>query len=110
MAKKASKPAKAQAGAGRLSWLDKKTDTPLIDDYARQLDSFLQTMADGKVDEEEIKAQEKRLVGLMKEVEPLLDDDLHAKVTKLLCELAAYDMMQMLKTMHDARPKTTFRG
>jgi hypothetical protein len=94
----------------RTNWFDEKTNEPLIDDYARQLDSFLQTMADGVVEEKEIKAQEGRLVKLMKEVEPKLDDTLHAKVTQLLCELTAYDMMQMLYTMQQARPKTKFRG
>ena len=67
-------------------------------------------MADGKVDDAEIKAQEARLVALMKEVEPLLDDALHEKVTQLLCELTAYDLMQMLHQMQQARPQTMFRG
>ena len=67
-------------------------------------------MADGKVEPKELKAQEKRIIGLMKEVEPLLNDDLHAKVTSLLCELTAYDIMHMLFTLDAARPKTKFRG
>jgi hypothetical protein len=67
-------------------------------------------MADGKVDDKEIRSQERRLAKLMKEVEPLLDDDQHAKVTVLLCELAAYDMMQMLKVFQDIRPQTKFQG
>ena len=62
------------------------------------------------VDDKEMKAQETRLVTLMKEVEPLLDDKTHEKVTKLLCELTAFDIMQMLHTMQQARPKTKFRG
>ena len=40
----------------------------------------------------------------------MLDEDVHAKVTELLCELTAYDLMQVLHTMHEARPKTAFRG
>jgi hypothetical protein len=94
----------------RTPWLDEKTQTPVIDQYAQKLDTFVQTMADGKVDDKEIKAQETRLVNLMKEVEPLLDDKTHEKVTKLLCELTAFDIMQMLHTMQQARPKTKFRG
>jgi hypothetical protein len=82
----------------------------LIEQYARQLDSFLETMADGRVDTSEIQAQEARLVALMREVEPQLDDALHEKVTRLLCELTAYDLMQMLHAMQEARPKTAFRG
>jgi hypothetical protein len=103
-------PAKSTTPAGRQKWFDETLHEPLIDSYARQLDSFIQTMADGVVDDGEIKAQEERLIKLMKEVEPLLDDQVHAKVTQLLCELTAYDIMQMLHSLQEARPKTKFRG
>src|SRR5262249_20329211 len=95
---------------GRSSWLDEATQMPVIEEAARQLDSFIQTMADGRVDADEIQAQESRLVALMKEIEPLLDDDLHLKGTRLLCELTAYALMRMLHTMQQARPTTVFRG
>jgi hypothetical protein len=94
----------------RLSWLDKTANTPMIDEQARRLDSFVSAMADGKVDADEVAAQEKRLVKIMKEVEPLLDDKIHGMVTQLLCELTAYDLMQTLHAMQAARPKTVFRG
>jgi hypothetical protein len=74
------------------------------------LDSFVNTFADGRVDEEELTAQEQRLTTLMKEIEPLLDDETHAKVTTLLCELTAYDIMQLAAAMQESRPKTVFRG
>ncbi len=94
----------------RKSWLDDEAQTPLIDTYAQQLSCFIDALADGKVDEAEVRAQEERVVALMKEVEPQLDDKVHASVTQLLCELTAYNMMQMLQTMHAARPKTQFQG
>jgi hypothetical protein len=94
----------------RTSWFDEASNKPLIEEYAKQLDSFLQAMADGKIEAHELRDQEARLVALMKEVEPLLDDAQHAKVTRLLCELTAYDMMQLIFTMQQAKPKTTFRG
>lgn len=93
----------------RTPWLD-DTDHPQLETYARRLESFVQTMADGRVDEGEIKAQESRLVDLMREVEPMLDDTVHEKVTRLLCELTAYDLMQIIHTMQQARPRTKFRG
>jgi len=106
-----TKPApKPAAKANRLSWLDAETGMPLIEKYARQLESFLDTMADGIVEASEIEAQEKRLVKLMKDVEPQLNDELHAKVTKLLCELTAYDLMQTMFAMQMARPRSTFQG
>jgi hypothetical protein len=94
----------------RLSWFDEKTHAPLIEEYARQLDSFVDTMADGKVEPSELLAQEERLITLMKEIEPQLDDALHAKVTRLLCELTAYDLMQTVAAMQASRPATVFRG
>jgi hypothetical protein len=101
---------KPAASAKRLSWLDDQAQTPVIDRYARQLGSFLAALADGKVDESEVRSQEARLVKLMKEVEPQLAAPLHEKVTRLLCELTAYDIMQMLYAMQQARPRTTFQG
>jgi hypothetical protein len=113
MAKKAAKTSKKAAPAeatGRRHWFDEKTHAPLIEEYTRHLETFLSTMADGKVDAGELRAQEKRLVKLMEEVEPQLNDTLHEKVTRLLCELCAYDIMHLLHTMERARPKTAFRG
>lgn len=94
----------------KQSWLDANTQTPLIDDYAQQLSTFVEAMADGRVDHSELTQQEARLVKLLKEVEPKLDEALHTQVTKLLCELTAYNVMQTLFSLQDARPKTTFRG
>lgn len=94
----------------RQSWFDEQTHAPLIEKYARQLDSFVTAMADGKIEPSELKTQEERLVKLMKEIEPQLEDSLHAKVTQLLCELTAYDLMQLVFAMQAARPKTVFRG
>ena len=96
--------------AGRQSWLDEKTQVPLIDQYAQKLTSFATAMADGRIDDGELRDQEQRLTRLMRDIEPLLDDALHAKVTQLLCELTAYDVMQVLHGLGTARPQTTFRG
>jgi len=46
----------------------------------------------------------------MREIEPRLDDAMHESVTRLLCELTVYDIMQLLHQMMDARGKTTFKG
>jgi hypothetical protein len=94
----------------RINWFDEKSQTPLIEQYARKLTTFLDAIADGKIDNHEIQAQETRVYQLMKDIEPQLDDALHLKVTELLCELTAHDLMQMLYQMQQARPKTVFRG
>jgi hypothetical protein len=109
-AKAAPPKAKAKPTAPRMDWFDLKTSKPLLDGYARSLKSFVDTMADGRVDASEVEAQETRIVNLMKEVEPSLSDKQHDKVTRLLCELTAYDIMRLLHALEEARPKSTFQG
>jgi hypothetical protein len=94
----------------RTSWLDEDQQTVRIDDYARKLTPFVDAMADGRIDDAELAAQEDRVVKLMKDVEPKLDDATHGRVTELLCELSAFSAMQMLHALFEARPKTKFQG
>jgi hypothetical protein len=95
---------------GKTPWFDDASDSALLAEYARKLDSFLDVVSDGKVDAKELAAQEKRVVTLMKEVEPLLSPEAHEKVTQLLCEVTAYDLMNTLHMAQASRPKTKFRG
>ena len=95
---------------GRTHWLDESSDAPLIHDYAHRLSGFIEAMADGKIETQELKDQEARLVALMKKVEPELNDKLHEDVTHLLCELTAYNIMHTLHELLAARSKTKFRG
>lgn len=96
--------------AAKTPWFDDSTDTPLIAEYARKLDSFLDAVADARIETRELDEQEKRVVSLMKEVEPLLSPEAHEKVARLLCEVTAYDLMQALHMAGHARTKTKFRG
>jgi hypothetical protein len=93
-----------------MNWLDENSATTLIDDYARNMEVFVAAMADGRIDDAELEQQESRLVKLMKEVEPTLDDSAHEKMTQLLCEMSAYSTMSTLHAIWQARPKSTFRG
>lgn len=93
----------------RRSWIDPDTNHPLIEESARQLESFCRAFQDGVISDREISDQEARLVDLMKEVEEGMDDETHAKVTRLLCELTAYDIMQFTWQMQQARA-AMFRG
>ena len=95
---------------GKTPWFDDASDSALLAEYARKLDSFLDVVSDGKVDAKELAAQEKRVVTLMKEVEPLLSPEAHEKVTRLLCEVTAYDLMNTLHMAQASRPRTKFRG
>ena len=87
----------------RRSWIGSDTNDPLIDDYAKQLDSFMRAFQDGVISDREIRDQEARLIELMREVESVLDDETHAEVTRLLCELTAHNIMQFTHEMQEAR-------
>lgn len=94
----------------RQSWLDEASQAPLIDKHVQKLATFVDALADGRIDDDELRAQEQRLVAVMKEVEPALSDEQHAKVTKLLFELTAYNVMQTLNSLQSAKPQTVFQG
>src|SRR5262249_15129802 len=96
--------------SGHTDWLDDSSDTPLIGHYVDRLSTFLEAMADGRIEPQELKAQEARVVAVMKEVEPKLEGALHDQVTHLLCELSAYNIMHTVHQLMEARPKTKFRG
>jgi N-acetylmuramoyl-L-alanine amidase CwlA len=109
-ARTGKRPIQTAAKSKRLSWLDDRTRNPLIDDYAREAESLVKAMADGRIDDHEVAEQEARLTDLMEEVEAMLTDRQHAKVTELLCEMAVYDMMQMLQALQASRPTAQFVG
>ena len=43
--------------ASKTPWFDDTTDTPLIAEYARKLDSFLDAVSDAKVESRELAEQ-----------------------------------------------------
>lgn len=88
----------------RTSWIDADSN-PDLDAHVAQLEHFAQSMADGQVDAKELEAQENNLVAAMRDVEKLLDDEQHAKVTKLLAELTAYSVMRTLHELTAAHVK-----
>lgn len=92
------------------AWFDEASHAPAIAEKARRAQSFIDAMADGTIDESEVKTQESRLVELMKKIEPQLTPALHDQVTELLCELTVYDFMQAMRSVEQARPKSVFRG
>jgi hypothetical protein len=92
----------------RISWFDEQTHLPMIDEQAQKLDSFTSAMADGVIEKQELEKQQQSLVAVMREVEGALSDDQHAKVTKLLLELSAYNIMRFLHELQAERLQRTF--
>jgi hypothetical protein len=88
----------------RTSWFDDDAQHPLIHEQIEKLESFTSALADGQVSKQELSGQEQRLVAALKALEPGLSDDLHAKVTTVLVELSAYNVMRLL---HELRAEQT---
>ena len=93
----------------RISWFDDKAEHPMIQEQISKLDSFTSAMADGVVSETELSGQESRLVASMKTLEAGLSDDLHAKVTTVLVELSAYNVMRLLHELQAERARMAFK-
>ena len=89
----------------RHSWITADSN-PDLDAHVAQLEHFTKSMADGVVDASELETQENNLVAAMRDVEAVLDDATHAKVTKLLAELTAYSVMRTLHELTSARVKS----
>jgi len=94
----------------RTSWFDERAEHPAIQEQVQKLESFTNAMADGMIAKDELQEQEQRLVAAMKRLEPELSDDLHGKVTSVLVELSAYNIMRLLNELQTQRVRTAFRS
>jgi hypothetical protein len=92
----------------RTSWFDDRAEHPLIHDQIEKLESFTSALADGVVSKQELAAQEERLVKAMKTLEPELSEELHGKVTTVLVELSAYNVMRLLHELQAERARIAF--
>ena len=92
----------------RASWFDDRAEHPVIQEQIAKLESFTSAMADGVVEKRELDAQEQRVSAAMKKLEPELSNELHAKVTNVLVELTAYNVMRLLHELHAGRARVAF--
>jgi hypothetical protein len=92
----------------RTSWFDDKAQHPIIQEQVQKLESFTSALADGIVSKQEVGGQEERLIAAMRKVEPDLSDELHSKVTTLLVELTAYNVMRLLHELQTERVRLAF--
>ena len=94
----------------RSSWFDEKAEQPAVLEQVQKLESFTSALADGVVEEKELESQERRLAAAMKGLEPELSDELHAKVTTVLVELTAYNVMRLLHELNAERVRIGLAG
>jgi hypothetical protein len=94
----------------RTSWLDDKAEHPLIQERVQQLDGFTSALADGVITAQELSSQEQRLIAAMKNVESELPDAVHGKMTTVLVEMTAYNVMRLLHELQAGRARVAFQG
>jgi hypothetical protein len=94
----------------KTSWFDDKAEHPILQERATNLDSFTSALADGVVSKQEVEGQEQRLVTAMRALEPELSDALHEKVTTVLVELSAYNVMRLLHELQTERARMAFNN
>ena len=94
----------------RTSWLDDKAEHPLIQERVQQLDTFTSALADGVVTAQELSSQEQRLIAAMRSVESDLSDPVHSKMTTVLVEMTAYNVMRLLHELQAGRARVAVKG
>jgi hypothetical protein len=92
----------------RVSWFDETTHVPVIDEQVQKLSVFVDAMADGVIDRAELEKQQSSVIAAMQAVEAELNDDQHAKITRLLVELSAYNIMRLLHELQLSRRQQAF--
>lgn len=78
----------------RTSWFDPEQGPLHLAEYFQRMGSWQQAIADGKITPEEIRDQSHRVIALLKEVEPLVNETEHQLVTETLYEMAVLQAMQ----------------
>ena len=93
----------------RVDWFDEKTHVPVIEEQVQKLSTFVDAMADGVIDHAELEKQQLSVIEAMKAVEAELNDEQHAKITRLLVELSAYNIMRLLHELQVTRREHTLK-
>ena len=92
----------------RTSWFDDKAEHPMIQEQLTKLEAFTSALADGVISKAELAKQEQRLVAAMRTLETGLSDEVHAKVTTVLVELSAYNVMRLLNELQAEHARMAF--
>jgi hypothetical protein len=87
----------------RINWLDDNSSVPSIEERAQNLEHFTQSMADGVIDADELATQRRNVEAAMRAVQDDLTDEQHEKVTALLVEMTAFNIMGTLHELSVSR-------
>jgi hypothetical protein len=83
-----------EEASARMSWFDEGQGLTHLSEYFQRMESWQQAIADGVITPEEIREQAQRVIGLLKEVEPLVGEAERRTITETLYEMAVLGAMQ----------------
>ncbi|MBL8608307.1 MAG: hypothetical protein JNL38_13365 [Myxococcales bacterium] len=79
----------------RRAWFDTNDGKkPTFGGTLPRLESWQKAIEDGVIEPREVEEQRARLLAMLRELEPLLDDALHERVTRVLEEWTVLSAMQ----------------
>jgi hypothetical protein len=81
----------------RDGWFDGQGVDLLRDEFLEDHDGWRRYIADGQITASEILEQESRIIEMLKEVEPTLNDKQHEALTKVLLE---YEVLVNMALVH----------
>ena len=81
----------------RDGWFDGQGVDLLRDEFLEEHAAWLRYIADGQITASEILEQEGRIIEMLTKVEPTLNDDQHAALTKVLLE---YEVLVNMALVH----------
>ncbi len=86
----------------RRSWFDaKQGERPTIGTTLPGLDTWQAAVEDGVIEAHEVEAQKDLVLQLLRDLEPMLDDPLHERVTRVLEEWTVLSAMQTTLLLED---------
>jgi hypothetical protein len=91
----------------RRSWFDaKQGERPTIGTALPGLDTWKQAVEDGVIEVHEVEAQKDLVLQLLRDLEPMLDDTMHERVTRVLEEWTVLSAMQTTLLLEDHTGET----
>lgn len=75
-------------------WFDEATGQVSLTQYFQQMASWQAAIADGEISPEELQTQGEVVIGLLREIEPLVTSEQHRQISTLFSEWAVLHAMQ----------------
>ncbi len=87
----------AAGDKGRDGWFDGEGLDLLREQFLDHHEGWKKYIEDGQITAEEILEQENKIIGMLTELEPMLSDEVHEKLTKALLE---YEVLVNMALIH----------